>query len=435
MLSDNRIQNISSNECPSKQRSAQHIENQKTRQDLIDDAMQNPQFLKELATPDHPRVVQLVPTIPSETICSVLPPPPYVPSNPRAPTAPDRILYVNGMRVDAAGIRRDLCQIAVCFGRRTTAVINPPERPLFKYDSDGFMLSVRNALGGYFSTSLGMALERDTIATLIEEVKNGVIGKGERILILAHSQGSIITGNAFEILFSANSDLTEEEKEIIRTHVTVTVIGAAQRRFPAGIESEELAHSGDLVPRITVPVSYLQHGLGVGVQTVKDWVAGYKEQWEVAKRVHDVIPQIPSTEWAEKVVLSGGHSLQSYLDNLHLFFVERAKDSKGSVDSVLLADRYVRSVWQGEYSDVVYCRIVKNRIESIDTEFAKQLINKCSVNGRIGNFQVPSFDILKELSSREPHSTESEDKTSSESKEWYTPVKNWFSSVRKKIRG
>jgi hypothetical protein len=428
VLSENRPSHNSTQDCSHDEKAALHLEHSKTRQTLIDDAMQNPQFLEELAIPDHPRVSQLVPFIPSEITCSVLPPPAYVPSNPRAPTAPDRILYVNGMRVDSAGIRRDLCQIAVCFGRKTTAVINPPERPLFKYDSEGFTLSFRNAVGGLFSTTIGMALERDTIAALIEEIKSGVLVRGERVLILAHSQGSIITGNAFQILLSESGGLSEKQKDALRANVTVTVVGAAQRRFPSGIESEELAHSGDVVPRITAPLSYAQHGIGVGVQTVKDWLAGYKEQWEVAKRVHDALPNIQSTEWAEKVVLSGGHSLQSYLDNLHLFFIERAKDSKGNIDSVLLADRYVRSVWQGEYSDIVYCRIIKNRLESGDIEFAKQIIRLCSNAGTIGNFKVPSLENLKDLSCTTPPQDTSESREKSRGRIWYDSVKDWFST-------
>ena len=409
-----------------------HIEHFVARQKLIADAIQNPQFLEELAVPEHPRVSELVPTLPNESICSVLPPPAYIPSNPRAPTAPDRILYVNGMRVDSEGIRRDLCQIAVCFGRKTTAVINPPERPLFKYDSEGFTLSLRNAVGGFFSTSLGMALERDTIATLIDEIKLGVLSRGERILILAHSQGSIITGNAIEILLSESGELTADERDAIRANITVTVVGAAQRRFPSGVESEELAHTGDVVPRITVPVSYAQHGLGVGVQAFKDWLAGYKEESEVVKRMHDALPHIQSTEWADRVVLSGGHSLQNYLDNLPLFFVERAKDSKGAIDSVLLADRYVRSVWQGEYSDIVYSRIIKNRVDHNDNVFADEIVRRCSHVGAIGNFKIPMLEKLKEMSGHVELSSESDQELKSHKKIWFDTVKNWFFSVVRK---
>ncbi len=397
--------------------------------------MTNPQFLEDLAIPELSRGSQLAPTIPSDGTYTIHPPRSYIPSNPRAPTAPDRVLYINGMRVDSEGIRRDLRQIAACFGRTTTAVINPPERPLFKYDADGFTLSLRNAVGGFFSTSLGMALERDTIASLIEEVKQGVLQREERILLLAHSQGSIIAGNALEVLLAESGGLTDEERDAIRTNITITVVGAAQRRFPSGIESEELAHAGDVVPRITAPVSYVQHGVGIGVQTVKEWLAGYKQQWEVAKRAHDALPHIPSTEWADKVVLSGGHSLQNYLDNLHLFFIERAKGTKGSINSALLADRFVRSVWQGEYSDIVYCRIVKNRVESGDVAFAKHLVARCTSAGTVGNFKVPILEQLKELSCRTPNQSEESVKPIPYGKVWYESVKNWVSSVVRRGEG
>lgn len=319
----------------------------------------------------------------------------FIASNYTPDEATEELYYVPGMCYGPDAIEQHLSSLVKTFGKPVTAIINDQEGDLNEPMKPGFLKSVWHATCGFLSPSAGHAVEPDAIERVEHAIKEHV-ESGKPLHLIAHSQGSIIVGNALDRMLAHDSPLSAEEKEKMKALVRVSTFGAAEHYFPSGIRVQEYAHRGDLVKNTT---SVLADAREVGrsiVGSVADFsISVFRAGASLLGIESAPPPSAPERVKAPVVYLDGDHDFGPFLDKLPEFFIRQAGGERVE-GGVLVAQALTHSIASARLSDLMHGLIIREMIHRGDRAFAQAFLaaNPAGVNG---SFKAPFLAELRAL--------------------------------------
>lgn len=264
----------------------------------------------------------------------------------RAANLPERrtYVYVNGMMNPETQIRGDGHDLAVALG--SSVVVVPNSSRLNAVEDVG------SALAGIFSSRAGAERRREAVENVIAVTK-AAMDCGHEVVLVGHSQGAIIVGNALSELESRS---TPEEWSHVCAVVKVVCFGTALHDFPWGIDAVAYSHEGDIVSNGTRIAAGARRRMGIS----------------------DDVP-VP-----EYIAPGSSHVLYDYMRSLPRFLELRTGEG-WRAEGTLLGKAFVRSVFKGEFSDGTYGDLARQRIEAGDADFARTVVGALQ-DGKIGRF-------------------------------------------------
>ena len=310
----------------------------------------------------------------------------------------EELYFVNGMGTGPRDLEHQLASLTKTFGRPVTAIINGQESALDDTSRPGLLRSVWNCVCGLLSSHDGFYAERSAVSG-VEQAIVSHVRSGQPLHLVAHSQGSIIVGNALDRLMGEGSVLSSVEKSQAKHLVRVSTFGAAEHFFPKGVKVQEYAHRGDGVALITGVITQAREAV-MGVWSAISSAAS--SVYRGAARVLGATPQaLPTREPKERapvVLLEGDHDFGPYIEKLPDFFIE--KHSAGSEHAGLrVAEDLKTSIRRGALSDVMHGMIIDAMVRRGDRAFACEMLRE-NESGHIGSYKIPFVEELARLRGR-----------------------------------
>lgn|GEM_PF-3799941 len=322
----------------------------------------------------------------------------FIASNYKPDQSTEELYYVNGMRCCPHDIEQHLSSLVKTFGKPVTAIINDQESDLGEPKKPGFFKSLWHGICGFLSADAGYKAEPEAVGRVEHAIKEHV-ESGKPLHLIAHSQGSIIVGNALERLLGPDSSFSAAEKERILNLVRVSTFGAAEHYFPAGVRVQEYAHHGDKTALVTSWLADARETVREAVNSLADRIRGwFAFSGDAAdKQSHGDAPE-RQRERAPVVYLEGNHDFGPFLDKIPEFFIKKA--GAGSSDyGASVAHALVNSVTTARLSDLMHGLIIREMIHRGNGEFAKALVDAYPT-GVIGEYKVPFMSELRALAQR-----------------------------------
>ncbi len=319
----------------------------------------------------------------------------FIASNYKPDESTEELYYVNGMRCCPHDVEQHLSSLVKTFGKPVTAIINDQESDLGEPKKPGFFKSLWHGICGFLSADAGYTAEPEAVARVEHAIKEHV-QSGKPLHLIAHSQGSIIVGNALERLLGPDSSFSAAEKEKVLNLVRISTFGAAEHYFPAGVRVQEYAHHGDKAASVT---SWLADARET-VRGAVNWLADRVRGWfgfsgdAADKQPHHNTPEV-QRERAPVVYLEGNHDFGPFLDKIPEFFIKKAR--AGSIaGGARVAHALTSSVTEARLSDLMHGLIIREMIHRGDREFAKALV-AAHPTGVISEYKVPFMSELRGL--------------------------------------
>eukprot|EP00571_Detonula_confervacea_P016595 CAMPEP_0172311104 /NCGR_PEP_ID=MMETSP1058-20130122/13717_1 /TAXON_ID=83371 /ORGANISM="Detonula confervacea, Strain CCMP 353" /LENGTH=399 /DNA_ID=CAMNT_0013024179 /DNA_START=234 /DNA_END=1434 /DNA_ORIENTATION=- len=160
-------------------------------------------------------------------------------------------MHVNGIGTNGADAKMNCREIYEMFGRPVDLLHNP---------TDGMLLDLLECIAG--KTGLmhfGVIEPRKLLMEKLAENLKGAKAKGiTKIVLIAHSQGTIITGNAISNLGENDKELAELMKELLEVYI----FAGCAHHMPDNVKHlEYLSNRGDVVawlghlfPKLLAPI-------------------------------------------------------------------------------------------------------------------------------------------------------------------------------------
>lgn len=319
----------------------------------------------------------------------------FIASNYKPDQSTEELYYVNGMRCGPHDVEQHLSSLVKTFGKPVTAIINDQESDSVEPKKPGFFTSLWHGICGLLSANAGYRAEPEAVGR-VEHAIMQHMQSGKPLHLIAHSQGSIIVGNALERLLGPDSTLSADQKAVILDLVRVSTFGAAEHYFPAGVRVQEYAHHGDKTTYITSWVTDARETIRGAVK----WIAGqigslFRFSGSPADRDSLRESQELKRERAPVVYLEGEHDFGPFLDKIPEFFIKQAE--RGSiVDGSMVAQALTTSVTKARLSDLMHGLIIREMIHRGDSGFAKAFI-EAHPTGEIGEYRIPFMSELRRL--------------------------------------
>lgn len=319
----------------------------------------------------------------------------FIASNYKPDQSTEELYYVNGMRCCPHDIEQHLSSLVKTFGKPVTAIINDQESDPIEPKKPGFLTSVWHGICGFLSANAGYRAEPEAVGRIEHAIKEHV-ESGKPLHLIAHSQGSIIAGNALERLLGPDSSFSAAEKEKVLKLVRVSTFGAAEHYFPAGVRVQEYAHHGDKTASVT---SWLADARET-IRGAVNWLATQIGSWfrfssSPTDRDSPKESRELQRERAPVVYLEGDHDFGPFLDKIPEFFIKQA--GGGSIaDGSMVAHALTTSVTKARLSDRMHGLIIREMIHRGDREFAKTFID-AHPTGMIDQYMIPFMSELRGL--------------------------------------
>ncbi len=151
----------------------------------------------------------------------------------------EKWIYINGINTDKKGAKSNARVMYSMFGRPVHVVHNP---------TDGFALDILECFAGKtdlinYGDIEPRKLLMDFLKKSLKEAKESGI---QKVVLIAHSQGTIITGNSIRLL-GEGSD--EEVKKLMKELLEVYTFAGCAHRMPGEYVRyhENLSNKGDIV--------------------------------------------------------------------------------------------------------------------------------------------------------------------------------------------
>jgi hypothetical protein len=319
----------------------------------------------------------------------------FIASNFTPDDSTEELYYVNGMRFGPAAIKQHLSSLVKTFGKPVTAIINDQETDFNAPHKPGFLTSLWHSACGFLSSTAGHAVERDAVER-VEQAMKEHLKSGKPLHLIAHSQGSIIVGNALERVLGPESSLTMEEQEKVKALVRVSTFGAAEHYFPAGARVQEYAHHGDRVTRITSVLADIREiARGIMrpcVNVVRSALHSAASLLGIESSSSTVLLE---RKEAPVVFLDGDHDFGPFLEKIPEFFIRKhGGDRPGG--GALVAEALTHFIATARFSDVMHELIIREMIQREDQGFARAFL-EANPTGVVGSFRCPFMRELRGL--------------------------------------
>lgn len=267
---------------------------------------------------------------------------------------PDEVtLFMNGIRTDQQTFADSVEHITNITGRTVSGLHG------IHNNTRGALNDIYDAIRGFLSSRWGSEVEKDAMASMKAEILGNLRESPERTLrLVVHSQGAIITSGA---LFELRAELSPSEWHDLTDRISILALGAGSHCWPNDIPREKIrsfAHSGDIVPQLTLGMSHLQSLFFTEAQVVR--------------------PTIAPLAYPENN--NDSHAIDSYSRSLPSFLIEAA----GS-DGPAVAQSLISSIRSGEFPDSVIEDAIQLMLASDESAaFAKTFLREYREG--VGNF-------------------------------------------------
>ncbi len=323
----------------------------------------------------------------------------FIASNYKPDHSTEELYYVNGMRCCPHDVEQHLSSLVKTFGKPVTAIINDQECDPVEPKKPGFFTSVWHGICGLLSANAGYRAEPEAVGRVEHAIKEHV-QSGKPLHLIAHSQGSIIVGNALERLLGPDSPLYADQKAKVLSLVRVSTFGAAEHYFPAGVRVQEYAHHGDKTASVTSWFTDARETIRGAVKWIASQIGSlFSFSGSLADRDSPRESQELQRERAPVVYLEGEHDFGPFLDKVPEFFIKQSGGGSNA-DGSMVAHALTTSVTKARLSDLMHGLIIREMIHRGDREFAKNLLD-AHPTGAIGEYTLPFMSQLRTLAQQE----------------------------------
>lgn len=245
-------------------------------------------------------------------------------------------------------------------------------RPVFRIHNDSEYFGAKDLIGagaGLLSDEAGLYFE-SSAGALAEQIAFRLQDDSESIIDLhAHSQGSVILGNALGHL---RKDILQirsnsEWKKLLNSRIRITTYGAAEHSYHSPTVTE-YKHRFDVVPNGTGIVTYFR-------DKIISWLSD--------------TPTYESTNVAR--IASASHTFDTYLRDYPEFFVA---ENKAALKSGTIAKVIRSSILLGNFSDRTHDKIIEETLSQLSAvsgdllyEFARDFL-RYDKNDDLGKYKL-----------------------------------------------
>lgn len=283
----------------------------------------------------------------------------------RAPGSTYHVIYINGIQTSAHAAETASVLVKRAFGVEqceTKVIYNPIEN----IGSSGLKI-----LGSITSSRLGGHAEPECVQQLRIAIKSAIENPSDRLILVGHSQGSLIIQNVIDRLYDEYQKTPEGRAKWAREsgRIEVLLYAPLVRTLAPGPEVVGLMNSYDLPVR----------GLG-GTQRIiaaTKHYTGWREQQSVRTITYSPKRNSTSDMLVNPYIVHDAIDL--ILDNTDLNFRILAEDPQtGKTDGTLLAGNLTRSIAQGRRSDAVHYEMIIRGVDTLGSEFATPFLRQLS---------------------------------------------------------
>lgn len=278
-----------------------------------------------------------------------------------------RVVYVNGIHTSEADAQRAATLVKTCLGVENcelSLVYNPPENTA----KAGLKIA-----GASISSRLGQKSEPESVSALVGLVRQSLQEPHTRLIVVGHSQGSLIIQNAFDRVYDEHLESADRRALWAKRSPSIEVIMYAPivRTIAPGPQAVSLLNSLDAPAR---GIGKLQGAITFS----KDYL-GYRQHQNIR-----TIKYNPSSNEFPDLFFDPGRvheSFQLLIDNPDFNFRLLAEDPiTGTCEGKLFAKNLAKSILDGKRSDMLHYELIIKGCERFGPNFAVPFM-ECTTEG------------------------------------------------------
>lgn len=290
------------------------------------------------------------------------------------------VIFVNGMNTS------ELDAEIACQHVRTTLGVSRDDIKLLYNASEGSACNgLANVVGSSISRRLGEVLESECTSALRTEIDRVITTLTDRLLVVGHSQGSVIFQNASDAVYDRLSKTNSGQRlwESSSLRIEALFYAPVIRHAAPGMQVVGFTNESDFPGRFGSCISNL-------MATSKNCFCWRK--YEPVELV--VLPCSKSLVADAMCAPLAGHLCSPLILKDPLFNVAYyGTDSNGGYSPKLLAARLAYSIRHGLRSDTTHHKIIELSARTVGPEFAKAFLKRITIVDRvgwIGQFRIDS---------------------------------------------
>ncbi len=268
---------------------------------------------------------------------------------------------------------------------------------LYNRDEGSTCIGLVKVIGGAISSRIGAEMEEECIAGLREEIRRVILGDSERLLVVGHSQGSLIFQNAVDTMHDelARSKSGQQLWKSATPRIEAIFYAPIVGHTSPGIEFVGFSSEADFPARSASRLSQI-------VNAGKNVFC-----WRPYKPIKSVMMPIAVNDLNSLFIdpLHGHRLVHLLLNDASFHLLHFGTDSDGEFVPELLAARLAYSIRHGLRSDHTHRQIIMLSTEKIGPVFSKQFLRRVKVLNGVGWIELFKIDtrdlnILIESSSQ-----------------------------------
>lgn len=270
------------------------------------------------------------------------------------------VIFINGMNTSQLEAARACSFVAANLGIERNRV-----KLLYNSSEDDTVAGLLKVSGGMVSRRVGGRLERECIKVLCRQVENVVRSNSDRLLVVGHSQGSLIFQNATDTCYDRYSTnpssrrLWNDGAKRIEAIFYAPII----RHAVPGLRVFGFMNESDCAGRTASCIS----GIGSSGKSFLGW------------RPYEPIDMVvsPSSSNLLSTVcdpLSGHNWLSLVVQDAKFNMLYLCTGSDGRHDPVLLANRLAHSIRHGLRPERVHKEVMKLAVNRFHSSFARPFL-------------------------------------------------------------
>jgi hypothetical protein len=294
-----------------------------------------------------------------------------------------RLIYINGIRTSAEDAQKSTALVKRSIGIddcEVTLLYNPTENSC----STGLKL-----VGALASSRLGNKAEPQCFTQLKDCTREVMNCPQDRLIIVAHSQGTLITQNVFDRLYDEYSRSPAGEKlwQEQSSRIEIIMYAPLVRTIAPGPNAVSLLNSLDLPARSI-------GGLQRMVADSKHYT-GWREQQAIQTVIYS-----PQRNRFPDVILNPSivhDSFDLILDNVDFNFQLLGQNHKThKLDPVIFASNLSKSILMGKRSDAIHHELIIKGCQVFGRSFAVPFLNTLSETNDAQSMCIDKF-IIKDV--------------------------------------